>query len=72
MHFTFEKSAPLNKCFQRCFKSFLSPFHGKRLSQRATVYPAYTTDLISDLHLRKQNFTTIMRAGGSLNNQTIK
>ena len=26
----FEKSAPLNKCFKKCFKSFLSPFHGKK------------------------------------------
>ena len=36
--FISDKSVPLNKCFKRCFKSFLSPFQCKRLlSQRATA-----------------------------------
>ena len=43
-------SPPLNECFKRCFKSFLSPFQCKRLSQRSLHPPAYATDLSADLH----------------------
>ena len=59
MYFIFEKSAPLNKCFKRCFKSFLSPFHGKRLLRQLLYTPP--TLLISFQTYIYENENKILR-----------